>query len=93
LISQAKVICQYQKDFNNEITSIRHDLILKDYPEEFIDSIMKPSRSNRPSSDTLYQEMVIIPYVKGVSPRNSNALETVSMLGSFLKLNIHSVGQ
>jgi hypothetical protein len=28
---------------------------------------MKPRRSNRPSSDTVYQSMVIIPYVRGIS--------------------------
>jgi hypothetical protein len=30
---------------------------------------MKLSRCNRPSSDTIYQDTVIIPYVKGVSEK------------------------
>jgi hypothetical protein len=30
---------------------------------------MKPLRSNGPSSDTIYQAMAIIPYVKGISER------------------------
>jgi hypothetical protein len=46
--------------------NIRHDLILNEYPEEFNDSIMKPGRSNCPS-DTMYQIIAIIPYVKGIS--------------------------
>jgi hypothetical protein len=44
-----------RKDFNNEIKNIRHDLMLNEYPHEFVDSIMKPSRSKRPSSDTICQ--------------------------------------
>jgi hypothetical protein len=31
LISRAKVICQNQKDFNNEIKNMRHDLLLNEY--------------------------------------------------------------
>jgi hypothetical protein len=53
LISQAKVIRQDQKDFNNEIKNVRHDLLLNEYSQEFVDSIMKASKSNCPSSDTL----------------------------------------
>jgi hypothetical protein len=41
LISQAKVICHDQKDFNNEIKNIRHDRMLNEYPQEFGDSIIK----------------------------------------------------
>jgi hypothetical protein len=48
-VSRAKVICQDQKDFNREIKDIRHVLILNEYPQEFVDSIMKPGKSNRPS--------------------------------------------
>jgi hypothetical protein len=54
---------------NKEIKNIRHDLILNEYPQEFVDSIMKPLRSNRHFSDTVYQGMVIIPYVKGISKK------------------------
>jgi hypothetical protein len=49
-----------------EIKNIRHDLILNEYPQEFTESIMKPSRNNHPSSDTIYQGTVIIPYVMGI---------------------------
>jgi hypothetical protein len=61
LISRAKVICQDQEDFNKEIKNIRHDLIPNEQPQESVDSIMKPSRSNRPSSDKTCQGTVIIP--------------------------------
>jgi hypothetical protein len=66
LISQAKVICQDQKDFNKEVKNIRRDLMLDEYPQVFVYSIMKPSRINRPSSDAEYQVTVIIPHVKGI---------------------------
>jgi hypothetical protein len=65
--------------------------MLNEYPQEFVDSIMNPLRSNRPYSDIIYQVTAIIPYVKG-SPRNSDALETVSMSGPVSKLNIRSMG-
>jgi hypothetical protein len=68
-ISQAKVICQDERDFNNEIKNIRHDLMLSEYSKEFVGSVMKPLRSNHPSSDTTYQGTVIIPYVKGTSKK------------------------
>jgi hypothetical protein len=57
-----KVLCQDQKDFNNKIKNIRHDLMFNEYPKEFGDSVMKPLRRNRPSSDTIFQGTVIIPY-------------------------------
>jgi hypothetical protein len=69
LISQAKVIYQDEKDFNNKIKNIRHDLMLNEYPQEFAYSMMKPSRSNCPSSDTIYQGTVTIPHVKGISQK------------------------
>jgi hypothetical protein len=81
LVSRAKVICQDWKDFNREIKNIRLDLILDEYPQEFVDSIMKPVRSNHPS-DTIYHGMVIIPYVNGAA-KNSDALGTTSMLDHF----------
>jgi hypothetical protein len=64
LVSRAKAIRQDQKDFNNEIKNIRHDLMLNEYPKKYIDCIMKPLSSNYPSSDTLYQGTVLNPYVK-----------------------------
>jgi hypothetical protein len=69
LVNREKVICQNRKDFNNEIKTIRHDLMLSEYPEELVDSVMKPSATNRPSSDTVYQATLVIPYVKGISKK------------------------
>jgi hypothetical protein len=54
-----------QKNFNNEIKNIRHDLILNEYPQEFVDPAIKPSRSNHSSSDTIYQGTVTVHYVNG----------------------------
>jgi hypothetical protein len=68
MISRAKIMCQDQ-DFNNKIKNIRHDLMLIEYPQEFVDSVMKPSRSRRPSSHIIYQGTVIIPYIKGISEK------------------------
>jgi hypothetical protein len=68
LVNRAKVICQNQKDFNNEIKAI-HDLMLSKYPNEFVDSIMKPSARNHPTSDTVYQGTVVIPYGNGISDK------------------------
>jgi hypothetical protein len=52
LVIRAKVMCQDPKDFSKEIKYIRHDPILNKYPQEFVDSVIKPGRSNRPSLDT-----------------------------------------
>jgi hypothetical protein len=49
--------------------TIRHDLMLSEYPEEFVDSIIKTSTRNRPSPDTAYQGTVVIPYVMGISEK------------------------
>lgn len=69
LVNRAKVICQDQKDFSKEIRNIRHDLMLSEYPKEFVDSVLKPSTRNRPSSDTTYRGTVVIPYVKGIAEK------------------------
>jgi hypothetical protein len=37
--------------FKNEIKNVRYDLMLSEYPKEFVDSVMKISARNRPSSD------------------------------------------
>jgi hypothetical protein len=76
---------------NKEFKSIRHDLMLNEYPQEFVDSIMKPLRSKSHSSDTVYQDMVISPYVKGICEifrriGNCFNVRTVS------KLNMYSMG-
>jgi hypothetical protein len=69
LINQAKDICQDQKDLNDTIKKIRHDLMLNENPQKFIDFPMKPLRSNCPSSDIIYQGTVIIPHIKGTSEK------------------------
>jgi hypothetical protein len=82
LISRAKITCQEQKDFRKEIKNIRHVLMLNEYPQEFVDSIMKPLRISHPSSDTIYQGTVIIPYVKGF-------FETVRRIGN--RFNVRTI--
>jgi hypothetical protein len=67
LVSRANVICQDRKDFNKEIKNIRRDRILNEYPQEFVDSIIKPGRSNRPFSDRTYHGTVTILCVRGIS--------------------------
>jgi hypothetical protein len=59
-------MCQDQKGFDKEVKKIRHTMMLNEYPQEFVDSLMKPLRSNQLSSDTIYQGKVIIPYDKGI---------------------------
>jgi hypothetical protein len=72
--------------FKRKIKDIKHDLLLNEYLQEFVDSIMKPRRSNHPS-DTIHHGTVTFPYVMGIS----DALGTTSMLEPFSKLNIHCV--
>jgi hypothetical protein len=63
---------QDQKDFNNEIKNIRCERILYEGPQELGDSIMKPAKSNGPSSDTTYLDTVL-----RVFPWNSNAFKSL----------------
>jgi hypothetical protein len=58
-----------QKDFNNEIKNIKHGLMLNEYPQELVDSVIKPSTRNPPSSDRIYQDTAFIQYVKGISEK------------------------
>jgi hypothetical protein len=90
LVSRAKVICEDQKDFDREIKNIRHDLIPNEYPQEFVDTIMKPRGSNCPSDK--YSMAWSLSHMLGYFQKNSDVLGTASMLGSFSKLNIHCVG-
>jgi hypothetical protein len=46
--------------------NIRHDFMLNEYPQEFVDPIMKPLTNNLPSSLTKYQGSIIIPDTKGI---------------------------
>jgi hypothetical protein len=66
------VLCHYQKNFIKGIKNIRHDLLHNEYPLEFVDTVNKPLRRNRPFSVTIYQDTVIIPYthIKGISERS-----------------------
>jgi hypothetical protein len=63
--------------------------MLNEFTQEFVESIMKPSGDNRPSSDkidTIHQATVVIPYVKGILIANRfNARK-------FSQLNKHSMG-
>jgi hypothetical protein len=69
LISRVKIICYDKKDFNKEINNIRYDLMLNKYPQQFVDSIMKPSRCNGPSSETIYQCTDFSPYFRDISKK------------------------
>jgi hypothetical protein len=89
-ISRVKVIRQDNKDFNKETKNIRHDLLLNDCPQEFVDTIMKPSRSNRPS-DRIYQGTFIIPNVKGISEK-LGCIGNRFNVRTIFQINIHSVG-
>jgi hypothetical protein len=91
LVSWAKVICQEQKDFSNKIKNVKHDLILNEYPHEFVNSI----RSHRETIVLLqikYTRAMSLSHMLSISRRNSDALETVSMSGSFSNVNVHFVG-
>lgn len=70
--------------------NIRHGLLLNEYPQEFDESIMNPSRSNHPSSDTIYQNKLIIPNVKGISEKFIHT-ENHFKVSTIFKTNIHSV--
>jgi hypothetical protein len=66
--------------------------MLNEYPQEFIDSIIKPSRSNRPSSDTIYQGMVTVTYVKGIFKKFSYMGKRFSVRTSFkIKHTLHGM--
>jgi hypothetical protein len=51
-----------------EIETMRHDVVLVIYSQKFLFSTMNPPRCNC-LSDTLYQGIVIIPYVKCISEK------------------------
>jgi hypothetical protein len=68
-IGRVKVMYQHQEDFNKGIKMLRHDLMLNEYPQEFVDSIMKSLRSNHPSSDTIYQGMAMFSCATSISEK------------------------
>jgi hypothetical protein len=43
--------------------------MLNEYTQKFVDSVMKPATSSRPSSGKIYYDTVIIPYVKVISEK------------------------
>jgi hypothetical protein len=84
-------MCQNQKDFNNEIINIRHDLMFKEYPKEFVDSVINTSTRNRPLQ-TQCTRALSSSLMLSLLPRNSDASGTVSIPEQFSRLNIHFVG-
>jgi hypothetical protein len=91
LVNREKVICQNQKDFNNEIKTIRHDLMLSEYPKEFIDSIIKTLQEIVPLQ-TQYTRALSSCRMLRAFPTNSDAPGTVSVSESSSRINIHSMG-
>lgn len=61
-------------NFNREIRNVGQDLMHNEYSQEFVDSIMKPGRSNFPPAHRIFHVIVIIPYVR-VFPKNSTHWE------------------
>jgi hypothetical protein len=51
------------------MTLFPYTTLFRSHPKEFVDSAMKPSARNRPSSDRVYLGTVIIPHVKGISEK------------------------
>jgi hypothetical protein len=52
-----------------EIKNIRHELMLNECSQEFVDSIRKPWGNNGCFTDTIYQGTVINPNVKSISEK------------------------
>jgi hypothetical protein len=82
---------QNQKDFNNEINTIRHDLMFSEYPKELVDSVMKPLQEIVPL-DTQYTRALSSSRMVRTFPKNSDSSATVSVSEPSSRLNIHSVG-
>jgi hypothetical protein len=47
LINRAKVVCQNQKDFGNEIQNVRYNVMLNEYPQDFITAGMRARMHTR----------------------------------------------
>jgi hypothetical protein len=69
-VSWVNVIWQDQKDFDNKIKNIRHDLMFNGYLKEFVDSIMKPFEKQ--SSFFRYSIWGQSSHMLRVFPRNSD---------------------
>jgi hypothetical protein len=76
-------------DFNKEIENVRPDLIHSEYPQEFVDSMQKPSRSSHPSDNI--QGHGHYPIVQGISKKFRH-IGNCFNFRTILKINIHSVG-
>jgi hypothetical protein len=85
-VDRTKVKYQDRKDFSRETEKIKHDVILNEYPQNFIDSIMKPERSNHPS-DRLNHGTVIIPHVRGISEKKIRYIEDHFNIRTILKID------
>jgi hypothetical protein len=75
----------------NETKTIRHDLMLNEYPKEFVESVMKPLQEIVPLQ-TQYTRAVSSSHMLRAFLRNSDASRTVSVSELFSRLNIHSMG-
>jgi hypothetical protein len=53
----------------NEISNLKRDLQLNDYPQGFIDSVINSKGSSHPNTEENPLGSVYIPYVKGVSEK------------------------
>jgi hypothetical protein len=67
--SRASTICQEQQDLFNEISSLRHDLQINEYPQGFIDSVINSNGRSFPNKEEKPLGSVYIPCVKGVSEK------------------------
>lgn len=69
-VNIAKVICQEQNYFEEKkIKTIKQDLILTGYLQDFINSTIKSGRNNRPSTDSIPHSSVVVPYIKSTSEK------------------------
>jgi hypothetical protein len=60
ILIQVDPVRSEPEDFNKEIKNMRYDPMVNGYPQEFVDFILKPLRSNRPSSGKIFQGTAII---------------------------------
>jgi uncharacterized protein (UPF0335 family) len=89
LVNRARVVYQERKGFSREIKTIKQDLMLNRYPQDFIDSVIKSRRSDRAYTDSIPHILLLYP-VSGVCLRNLGILETASISGSFSEPNAPS---
>jgi hypothetical protein len=90
LHNRPSTICQERQDLPKEISSLRRDLQLNGYPQDFIDSIINSKGSSRLNKEQKPLSSVYIPYVKGVS--RSSKIQGIDITSSKLNtlLGVHS---